>query len=1076
MDPNSMHYQGCSKILGKLDRIAVGPLCLKRNAFDIPRDQASSPSATSSTCLESSPSSEAPSPTSVDLPNSSGMSASWTGSVPGDDDATEGTRANAYSYGNWEEWMKWDNAARAKKANEVRRSPSTQLMGEEASPLLDRHPRASTQSSSAGPAPFDQATSSIDPASLSAIDDSPYNFGARTARSMPFTFNDALIPRSTEQVMQQDAFYPTTLSWSQSGNWDFEPGVEIAPLSLEQQQHLRNIAFPPRDSKVFRDSPASAARTNKSESESPEPSPKFSSKKRKSHPDQDHTESDLAPKGVRQPPVKKTAHNMIEKRYRTNLNDKIAALRDSVPSLRHISRGSTGNADEDDAEDLDGLSPAHKLNKATVLSKATEYIRHLEKTNSQLIKEKDVLMTRLNAFETLAMSGSLGINTNLSGTTNEFRYQQAPFADASEDAQTAGTHGAPQGVIQVPESMTRLHTGQFQQHYTNKQPGYHGFQAPQPRPPDPGNQHRTEGNGRGGGGVMSKLMVGSLAGMMVLEGFSENEQSNETPGGRGLSALPLELFNTFTGHSALHRSSRFSVLSTSLPLHGLIMLLKISLVFGALIYILSPSFFDSKQKRGKQLAPVTHLRAAPSLASPIEDRRRAWLTAIQTVWVPRHNLILEIAALCLKTLKLSVRNLIGWQGYAALTGTTKEDEIARVKAWGIALDAQLTGGDAEINKSRLTLTLMASGTLPATPSRLMLKAIHIRVLLWEVANAGYGSWYMFEEIAAKLARDQWNEARRLHKMATAASIQEIESFETLPDHLSALLELDCDEVLVGRIIHRAYNLAWNRSTTDDTSDVQSGTDIVVEDSAIRSPLDAVSAWWSTGLLRRALVLHMEELGDEKSKLEEDLELALKTAPPASGAQARALLAKNLLIASGRTESLSTVLDLMPADVSRPSSPIGSSTSNAVFINATNPSLASDDLRVTLQCAISLALPCGPPWDATKVAKVTTVLNNLDVHSPAVGLLGFVSAVQLQDSLTEGANLPSQLEDGLEQLAGSLRVWIGGESGRLSGLSKVTRAKLVERCLNVSRKAVGMAEMPEEMDAGYASLSEAESPK
>jgi hypothetical protein len=29
-------------------------------------------------------------------------------------------------------------------------------------------------------------------------------------------------------------------------------------------------------------------------------------------------------------PPKKTAHNMIEKRYRTNLNDKIAALRDSA--------------------------------------------------------------------------------------------------------------------------------------------------------------------------------------------------------------------------------------------------------------------------------------------------------------------------------------------------------------------------------------------------------------------------------------------------------------------------------------------------------------------------------------------------------------------------------------------------------------------------------------------------------------------------------------------------------------------------------------------------------------------------
>ena len=50
------------------------------------------------------------------------------------------------------------------------------------------------------------------------------------------------------------------------------------------------------------------------------------------------SEEDLTDqKATKQPPVKKTAHSMIKKRYRTNLNDKIAALRDSVPSLRVMS-------------------------------------------------------------------------------------------------------------------------------------------------------------------------------------------------------------------------------------------------------------------------------------------------------------------------------------------------------------------------------------------------------------------------------------------------------------------------------------------------------------------------------------------------------------------------------------------------------------------------------------------------------------------------------------------------------------------------------------------------------------------
>lgn len=35
-------------------------------------------------------------------------------------------------------------------------------------------------------------------------------------------------------------------------------------------------------------------------------------------------------------------------------------------------------------------------------------------------------------------------------------------------------------------------------------------------------------------------MVGSLAGLMILEGFSETEQDDDSPSGRGLFALPLE--------------------------------------------------------------------------------------------------------------------------------------------------------------------------------------------------------------------------------------------------------------------------------------------------------------------------------------------------------------------------------------------------------------------------------------------------------------------------------------------------------------------------------------------------------
>jgi hypothetical protein len=158
----------------------------------------------------------------------------------------------------------------------------------------------------------------------------------------------------------------TPLSWSrpQPG-----PGFQndvptnkypvVDTLTPSQQEKLRNIAMPNHlHYQHSPDSTASVCKTNTSSS-SPEESGS-ANRKRKSSADVEEEEDDGEED---KPPVKKTAHNMIEKRYRTNLNEKIAALRDSVPSLRVMSKGSD---EVDGKEDLQGLTPAHKLNKATV--------------------------------------------------------------------------------------------------------------------------------------------------------------------------------------------------------------------------------------------------------------------------------------------------------------------------------------------------------------------------------------------------------------------------------------------------------------------------------------------------------------------------------------------------------------------------------------------------------------------------------------------------------------------------------------------------------------------------------------
>ncbi|KAG0761186.1 hypothetical protein G6F60_007757 [Rhizopus arrhizus] len=101
---------------------------------------------------------------------------------------------------------------------------------------------------------------------------------------------------------------------------------------------------------------------------------------------------------------KKTAHNAIERRYRNNINDRIAELKNAVPALLYAKVKDTSrkrkNDEEDDGEDgeeyLDGVAVATKLNKATILRKATEYINHLKKTGEDVKQENEILQRILS--------------------------------------------------------------------------------------------------------------------------------------------------------------------------------------------------------------------------------------------------------------------------------------------------------------------------------------------------------------------------------------------------------------------------------------------------------------------------------------------------------------------------------------------------------------------------------------------------------------------------------------------------------------------------------------------------------
>jgi hypothetical protein len=603
--------------------------------------------------------------------------------------------------------------------------------------------------------------------------------------------------------------------------------------------------------------------------------------------------------------------------------------------------------------------------------------------------------------------------------------------------------GPPQGMIPVPENIAALQRGlPPQQHYASAYPPYAGgARQPVTGPPMV--------NGRRTSAMMGKLMVGSLAGLMVLEGLVEREQSQEDPAGRGLFAVPINLASILAPRVSLGAAT------AQLPLA------KILLVFGAFFYLVAP-LLDFRSKPKRKAAPAALLTPAPSLASPVEVRRKAWLTAIQTVWVPQHNFILEVAALGLKTLKLSTRKIIGWQGYAYLTGITKEQEAARVKAWEIALDAQLAGGDAEISRSRLLLTLMASGTLPDTPARLMLKALHIRVLLWEVANAGHSSWWLVDDLSAKLARSYWNMARSEHKIAANLASKQGSQAVPLPDHLAALIERECDEVLVPAIVQRAYNLAWNRPSAEKTT-VDSSMDGVVGDFAICSPLDALSAWYSSLVLSKALA---STLATKSSPVKEsvisDMHLALQAAPPNSQAQLRSLVAQAVILDDDRASRITTALEALP---STPGS------TNTGLMNLVDDVPVAADVRKALTLAKCLFLVSSSSPDARR--RAIFVVNNTYFPEITTTLLSFVAGHKVLTLFMQDPELQADTSVGLERIAKSLRMWVGHETGTRSGLSNKVRGRIVASCLEASTALVGLKEKDEitgDVDDGYVSAS------
>ncbi|KAL2372535.1 hypothetical protein RJ035_006209 [Blastomyces gilchristii] len=706
-------------------------------------------------------------------------------------------------------------------------------------------------------------------------------------------------------------------------------------------------------------------------------------------------------------PSKKRSHNVIEKRYRANLNDKIAELRDSVPSLRALVKQKNGISGQGMRGDDEIVSSSNKLNKASILAKATEYIRHLEQRNKRLEEENVGLKNRLRQLDKVQeqnltnyanVSGSASSPGAYTVSTDSGPGSSPGVFSQTEELSPEGSPNPlypPEGLIKVPEYFKRLRANAPQQHYAES---LNQRSDAQTTYASPGARRMT---------LPNKFMLGTLAALMVVGGFENQTKSDSSK--KGLLGVPLQ----FAGDLFRFVRLYFGFLTaTSWQIRALSHFALTSLVVVGAACAVFAYLFNSAPRRAKN--PTKSATDSRSGVSPIEFRREAWLTSIQTVWVPSHTFFPEWFAVTWRCMEYVLSCLLGSKLYSWLTGITEDDETARAKAWDIAIDAQLTGGDPEVSKSRMVLTIFASGTLPRTPARVMLKALHCRLLLWRVGSPGSWAFRLSNHAGSILARYQWDIARNLLK-----NLPE-DHDDALPEHLVTLLEADVDDVMTDAIMQRASNMAWNRYTQEATYGEDAMLDIVVEDTAVRSPLDALAAWWSSRALQNALIhcLDFDTLPPElkpRIAFERSLHLALNAAPLASAAYTRAAVIKAVFFDEDRVTNINTVLAALPRSKSQPA------ISSTNFLDSSVPPSARAEISIAVRCAMIAAIlkgqvGGGSPSESSQLTlrNAIELFNVLPIDPVELTLLGFASLYHLlhvlatEQSLLSDSSLSSSI--------------------------------------------------------------------
>ncbi|QLQ81565.1 hypothetical protein HG537_0F03260 [Torulaspora globosa] len=275
----------------------------------------------------------------------------------------------------------------------------------------------------------------------------------------------------------------------------------------------------------------------------------------------------------------KVSHNIIEKKYRTNINDKIFQLREIVPTLRFAYKNCRGMPIlAQDAEELDGLEPARKLNKASILMKTIEYIQHLE--------------TKCEAYRVENQQ----LKNNIPRQDNPYEQTRAPPAAATlaaaASATIPGSQRATTNSNTIPSHIAAPFHGQF---YGS--PAYNGAPASSSR------QQGTAPNNSSyyNSDYASKILMGGMALTMGATCFGEN--GGDMGAARALFAMPVIRFSPQNGFVILNSFGTIDLQSS------IFSLLRLSLVLITGIYLLNSLLFAGKNNGKKINAESTSIFA-----------------------------------------------------------------------------------------------------------------------------------------------------------------------------------------------------------------------------------------------------------------------------------------------------------------------------------------------------------------------------------------------------------------------------------------------------------------------------------